>query len=190
MSKLLIAGFATILSLAVTAAPPTPATKTPGGRPQGQTVTKPSAAKKPATAAKKSAPRPASRPASRPVAAKGGAAPRHEDHGDHERMSRTDWKLERIAQLEERGKSAAAQIAAFIADPSEAVSEEAYTVWSSMVEEMDPVWRARAIVQAAQAIQAVGQGGPAMPPPMVVPVQQPIPQPVVVPQQVVVPQVQ
>ncbi len=189
MCKLLIAGFATILSLAVTAAPPTPATKTPGGRPQGQTVTKPSVARKPAAAAKKSAPRPASRPASRPAAAKGGVAPRHEDHGDHERMSRTDWKLERIAQLEERGKAAAAQIAAFIGDTNEDVSEEAYTVWSGMLEEMDPAWRARAIVQAAQAIQAVGHGGPAMPPPMV-PVQQPVLQPVVVPQQVVVPQVQ
>lgn len=179
MIKLLIVGLMTILSLAVTAAPAAPAAKTPRVRPQGQAAAKPSPARKSVSAA-----RSASRPAT-----KGGVAPRHEDHGDHERMSRTDWKLERIAQLEERGKAAAAQIAAFIGDPNEEVSEEAYTAWSGMLEEMDPAWRARAIVQAAQAIQAGIHGGPAMPPPMV-PVQQPVLQPVVVPQQVVVPQVQ
>ena len=188
MCRLLIAGFVTILSLAVTAAPAAAETKTPGARPRGQTAVKPSVARKSAPAARPAS-RPASRSASRPAATKGGVAPRHEDHGDHERMSRTDWKLERIAQLEERGKAAAAQIAAFIGDTNEEVSEEAYTVWSGMLEEMDPAWRARAIVQAAQAIQAGIHGGPAMPPPMV-PVQQPVLQPVVVPQQVVVPQVQ
>lgn len=186
MSRLLVAGFVVVLGLALSAAPAA-GTNAPGPRPQGQAA-KPSAAKRPSATARPVA-RSTSRPKARP-AAKGGAAPRHEDHGDHERMSRTDWKLERIAQLEERGKSAAAQIAAFIADPSEEVSEEAYTVWSGMVEEMDPAWRARAIIHAAQAIQAGSHGGSAMPPPMVVPVQQTIPQPVVVPQQVVVPQIQ
>lgn len=168
MSKLLIAGFMAMFGVSAFAVPSS-GPKAPGGHPRGQSTV---------------ARRPSDARHARGESSRRGA------RDDHEHMSRSERMLERIAQLEERGKSAAVQIAAFIVDPDEEVSDEAYRAWSSLVEDMDADRRARAIVQAAQAIQAGGHGGPSMPPPMVVPVQQPIPQPVVVPQQVVVPQVQ
>ena len=57
------------------------------------------------------------------------------------------------AQVYDRLTDAAEMVAAYIADPDEDVSESAFTAWTSLVNEMKPSRRAKAIVAAAAVLQ-------------------------------------
>ena len=76
-----------------------------------------------------------------------------------ERMSETEMKLERISQLEEKGRKAMPQLAVFIAEPEEEVADVAFTAWSMQLDQMDGSRRAYAIIEAARALQAIGYNG-------------------------------
>ena len=76
-----------------------------------------------------------------------------------ERMSETEMKLERISQLEEKGRKAMPQLAVFIAEPEEEVADAAFTAWSMQLDQMDGSRRAYAIIEAAKALQSVGYNG-------------------------------
>lgn len=84
------------------------------------------------------------------------ARPQRTRRGDGERMSETEKRLDYLSKLEEKGRHALPQIASYIIDRDEEVSEEAFSIWSRMVEEMDYQLRANAILQAADAIRQAG----------------------------------
>ena len=69
-------------------------------------------------------------------------------------MSRhPEIRMAMVDALEARGTDAAEMVAAYIADPDEDVSESAFTAWTSLVNEMKPSRRAKAIVAAAAVLQ-------------------------------------
>ena len=84
-------------------------------------------------------------------------------------MSRSSEVREAMVDaLESQGKNAANELASYIGDSDEDVSDSAFSAWASMLEEMKPQRRVLAIQAAAQRLQSNrlqggGQHGQGMP---------------------------
>ena len=65
----------------------------------------------------------------------------------------TEIRMAMVDALEGRGVDAAEELAVYIADPDEDVADAAFTAWSSLVSDMKPTRRVRAILAAATSLQ-------------------------------------
>lgn len=99
-------------------------------------------------------------------------------------MSRSEEvRMAMVEALEDKGSRSASDLAYFIADPNEDVSDAAFSAWSSVLEDARGDRRVRAILETAEILRSFSGGLWQAPGriPSTVPPAVPVTQPVVVP---------